>query len=253
MATDTLTLKLRIWRQSGPAAAGGLVDYELGGLSPDMSFLEMLDILNDQLTLAGDDPVAFDYDCREGICGSCGVVIDGIPHGPEPGTTACQLFLRHFNDGATVVVEPWRAKAFPIVKDLIVDRSAFERIMQAGGFISVDTGSAPEANLIPVPKDDAEAAMDAAACIGCGACVAACKNASAMLFTGAKIAHLTLLPQGRPERERRIVPMVEQMEAEDFGACTNEGECMAVCPKEIPVQVISRLNREYVRATLKRL
>jgi len=253
VATQTMKLTLRIWRQPTPDAAGGLVDYELGDLSPDMSFLEMLDVLNDRLTERGDDPVAFDYDCREGICGSCGVVIDGIPHGPEPGTTACQLFLRHFRDGATVVVEPWRAKAFPIVKDLVVDRSAFDRVIQAGGFVSVDTGSAPEANLLPIRKDDAEAAMDAAACIGCGACVAACKNASAMLFTAAKITHLVLLPQGSPERERRVRGMVEQMEAEGFGACTNEGECMAVCPKEIPVQTISLMNREYLRATLKRL
>jgi len=247
-----MTLTLRIWRQPSPEAAGRLVDYELGGLTPDMSFLEMLDVLNERLTEQGDEPVAFDYDCREGICGSCGVVIDGIPHGPEPGTTACQLFLRHFADRATIVVEPWRAKAFPVVQDLIVDRSAFDRIIQAGGFVSVDTGSAPEANLLPVRKDDADAAMDAAACIGCGACVAACKNASAMLFTAAKITHLLLLPQGLPERERRVRGMVEQMEAEAFGPCTNEGECMAVCPKEIPVQTISRMNREFLRASLKR-
>jgi succinate dehydrogenase / fumarate reductase iron-sulfur subunit len=253
VATETMTLTLRIWRQSAPNAAGRLVDYELGGLTPDMSFLETLDVLNERLTERGEDPVAFDYDCREGICGSCGMVIDGIPHGPEPGTTACQLFLRHFADGATIVVEPWRAKAFPVVKDLVVDRSAFDRIIQAGGFVSVDTGNAPEANLVLVPKDDAEAAMDSAACIGCGACVAACKNASAMLFTAAKITHLVLLPQGLPERERRVRSMVEQMEAEGFGGCTNEGECMAVCPKEIRVQTISRMNREYLRAMLKRL
>jgi succinate dehydrogenase / fumarate reductase iron-sulfur subunit len=253
MANDGLTLKLRIWRQRGPESAGRLVDYELGGLLPDMSFLEMLDVLNEQLTLRGEDPVAFDYDCREGICGSCGVMIDGIPHGPEPGTTACQLFLRHFSDGATITVEPWRARAFPVVKDLVVDRSAFDRIMEAGGYVSVDTGSAPEANLTPVPKDAAETAMDAAACIGCGACVAACKNASAALFTGAKIAHLVLLPQGQPERERRVMGLVEQMEREGFGACSNVGVCMAVCPKEISVSVISRMNREYLRATLKRL
>ena len=252
-ANDGLTLKLRIWRQPGPESAGRLVDYELGGLLPDMSFLEMLDVLNEQLTLRGEDPVAFDYDCREGICGSCGMMIDGIPHGPEPGTTACQLFLRHFADGATITVEPWRARAFPVVKDLVVDRSAFDRIIETGGYVSVDTGSAPEANLTPVPKDAAETAMDAAACIGCGACVAACKNASAALFTGAKIAHLVLLPQGQAERERRVVGMVEQMEREGFGACSNEGECMAVCPKEISVSVISRMNREYLRATLKRL
>jgi succinate dehydrogenase / fumarate reductase iron-sulfur subunit len=254
VATETtMTLKLRIWRQRSPAEAGGLVDYAIDGLAPDMSFLEMLDVLNERLTARGEDPVAFDYDCREGICGSCGMMVDGIPHGPEPGTTVCQLFLRHFADGATVVVEPWRARAFPVVKDLVVDRGALDRIIQAGGFVSVDTGSAPEANLLPVRKDDAEAAMDAAACIGCGACVAACKNAAAALFTAAKITHLVLLPQGLPERERRVRSMVEQMEAEGFGGCTNEGECMAACPKEIPVQTISRMNREYVRAVLRRL
>jgi succinate dehydrogenase / fumarate reductase iron-sulfur subunit len=248
-----MTLTLRIWRQPKPEAPGQLVDYKVAHCLPDMSFLELLDVLNDRLTKEGGEPVAFDYDCREGICGSCSMVIDGIPHGPRPGTTACQLFLRHFRDGQTIVVEPWRAKAFPVVKDLIVDRSAFDRIMAAGGFISVDAGSAPEANLIAVPKDDAEAAMDAAVCIGCGACVAACKNASAALFVGAKVAHLVLLPQGHPERERRVLAMVEQMEKEGFGACSNEGECMAVCPKEINVGVISRLNREWARATLKRL
>jgi succinate dehydrogenase / fumarate reductase iron-sulfur subunit len=248
-----MTLTLRIWRQPRPDAPGRLVDYRVDHCSPDMSFLELLDVLNDRLTTDGQEPVAFDYDCREGICGSCSMVIDGVPHGPEPGTTACQLFLRHFEDGQTIVVEPWRAKAFPVVKDLVVDRSAFDRIIAAGGFISVDAGSAPEANMLAVPKDDAEASMDAAACIGCGACVAACKNASAALFVGAKVAHLVLLPQGHPERERRVLAMVEQMEQEGFGACSNEGECMAVCPKEIHVGVISRLNREWARATLKRL
>jgi succinate dehydrogenase / fumarate reductase iron-sulfur subunit len=248
-----MTLTLRIWRQPRPDAEGRLVDYTIEHCSPDMSFLELLDVLNDRLTKEGGDPVAFDYDCREGICGSCSMMIDGIAHGPEPGTTACQLFLRHFHNGQTIVVEPWRAKPFPVVKDLIVDRSAFDRIMAAGGFITVDAGSAPEANMIAVPKDDQEASMDAAACIGCGACVAACKNASAALFVGAKVAHLVLLPQGYPERERRVLAMVEQMEKEGFGACSNEGECMAVCPKEINVGVISRLNREWARATLKRL
>ena len=253
MAHDGMTLTLRIWRQARPDAPGAFADYRLDGCSPDMSFLELLDLLNDRLTREGQDPVAFDYDCREGICGSCSMMIDGVPHGPERGTTACQLFLRHFRDGQTIVVEPWRARAFPVLKDLIVDRSAFDRIMAAGGFISVDTGSAPEANLLPVPKDDAEQSMDAAACIGCGACVAACKNASAVLFVGAKLAHLVLLPQGHPERERRTLAMVEQMEREGFGACSNEGECMAACPKEINVSVISLLNREWARAMLKRV
>jgi succinate dehydrogenase / fumarate reductase iron-sulfur subunit len=253
VAHDGMTLTLRIWRQPRPDAEGRLVDYTIEHCSPDMSFLELLDVLNDRLTKEGGDPVAFDYDCREGICGSCSMMIDGIAHGPEPGTTACQLFLRHFESGQTIVVEPWRAKSFPVVKDLVVDRSAFDRIMAAGGFISVDAGSAPEANMIAVPKDDQEASMDAAACIGCGACVAACKNASAVLFVGAKVAHLVLLPQGHPERERRVLAMVEQMEKEGFGACSNEGECMAACPKEISVGVISRLNREWGRATLKRL
>jgi succinate dehydrogenase / fumarate reductase iron-sulfur subunit len=225
----------------------------LSGVSPDMSFLEMLDVLNEKLILQGDLPIAFDYDCREGICGSCGMVIDGVPHGPLPGVATCQLYMRNFRDGATIIVEPWRAKAFPIVKDLVVDRGAFDRIMAAGGYISVDAGSAPEANEIPVGKDLADAAMDAAACIGCGACVAACKNASAVLFVGAKVAHLALLPQGHPERERRALRMVEQMEKEGFGACSNEGECEAVCPKKISLSNIARLNREYLRASLKRL
>ncbi len=253
MASDRRTLKLRIWRQARPEAAGRFADYTVRDLPPDMSFLEMLDVLNEQLTLAGQDPVAFDYDCREGICGSCGVVIDGVAHGPKRGATTCQQYLRDFRDGAMVVIEPWRAAAFPVVKDLVVDRSAFDRVVAAGGYVSVDTGSAPEANAIPVPKGVADQAMDAAACIGCGACVAACKNASAMLFVGAKVAHLVLMPQGRPERERRVVRMVEQMEREGFGACSNEGECMAVCPKEISVGNIARLNREYVRAVLKGL
>jgi succinate dehydrogenase / fumarate reductase iron-sulfur subunit len=228
------------------------VPYTVRDVSPDMSFLELLDVLNEDLVKRGEDPVAFDYDCREGICGSCAMMIDGIAHGPLPGTTACQLFLRHFRDGATVIVEPWRAKPFPVVKDLVVDRSAFDRIMAAGGFVSVDAGSAPEANTIPVPKDTAEAAMDAAACIGCGACVAACKNASAALFVGAKVTHLVLMPQGQPERERRVLAMVEQAEREGFGACSNEGECEAVCPKGISVAHIARMNREYLRALIAR-
>jgi succinate dehydrogenase / fumarate reductase iron-sulfur subunit len=245
-----MDLKLRVWRQPNRDSPGRFVEYTAKDVSPDMSFLEMLDVLNDQLIGKGEDPIAFDYDCREGICGSCGMMIDGVAHGPEPGVTACQLFMRHFNDGDTITVEPFRARAFPVIKDLVVDRSAFDRVMAAGGYISVDTGSAPEANSIPVPKDVSEQAMDAAACIGCGACVAACKNASAVLFVGAKVTHLALLPQGQAERHRRVVRMVEQMEREGFGACSNEGECQAVCPKEIPVKVISRLNREYLRAML---
>jgi succinate dehydrogenase / fumarate reductase iron-sulfur subunit len=245
-----MTLTLRIWRQSAPGAPGKLVAYTVEHCSPDMSFLELLDVLNDRLTKEGGEPVAFDYDCREGICGSCSMVIDGIPHGPEPGTTACQLFLRHFKSGQTLVVEPWRAKAFPVVKDLIVDRSAFDRIMAAGGFISVDAGNAPEANNLPVPKDDAEAAMDAAACIGCGACVAACPNGAANLFTGAKVAHLNLLPQGQAERFGRTEAMVETME-EYFGSCTNHGECEAACPKSISIDVIAVMNADYLKAKFK--
>lgn len=248
-----LTLKLRIWRQANRQAAGRFVDYTLHDLSPDMSFLEMLDVLNERLVREGQDPVAFDYDCREGICGSCGVMVNGIAHGPAAAVTTCQLYLRNFRDGMTLVVEPWRAAAFPVLKDLVVDRSAFDRIIAAGGFVSVDTGSAPEANGLPVPKAHADRAMDYAACIGCGACVAACKNASAALFTGAKVAHLLLLPQGRLERERRVAGMVAQMEREGFGACSNEGECQAVCPKSIPVDVIQVLAREYARAVLKGL
>jgi len=243
-----MTMKLRVWRQAGPAVPGRLVEYVAHDVSPHMSFLELLDVVNEDLTAKGEDPIAFDYDCREGICGSCGVVIDGVAHGPKAATTTCQLFMRHFTDGAVITVEPWRARGFPIVKDLVVDRSAFDRIVSAGGYVSVDTGSAPEANLIPIPKDTADAAMDAAACIGCGACVAACKNASAVLFVGAKISHMTLVPQGQPERERRVLAMVAQMEKEGFGACSNEGECEAVCPKEISVANIQRLNREYARA-----
>jgi succinate dehydrogenase / fumarate reductase iron-sulfur subunit len=251
-AEPVMTLTLRVWRQPGPAAPGRLVDYTTRAVSPDMSFLEMLDVVNEDLTARGEDPIAFDSDCREGICGSCGLVIDGVPHGPKAATTTCQLFMRHFRDGAVITVEPWRARGFPLVKDLVVDRSAFDRIISAGGYISVDTGSAPEANLIPIPKDVADHAMDAAACIGCGACVAACKNASAVLFVGAKISHMTLVPQGHPERERRVLAMVAHMEKEGFGACSNEGECEAVCPKEISVANIQRLTREYARSMLKR-
>jgi succinate dehydrogenase iron-sulfur subunit len=249
---STMTFTLQVWRQPDSKTAGRFVEYEVRDISPDTSFLEMLDVLNDELIRRGEDPIAFDYDCREGICGSCALMIDGLAHGPLPQTTVCQLFMRHFESGATITVEPWRAKAFPIIKDLVVDRRAFDRIIAAGGYVSVDAGSAPEANETAIPKDVAEKAMDSAACIGCGACVAACKNASAALFTGAKITHLSLLPQGRPERDRRVVTMVEQMQAEGFGPCSNEGECEAVCPKGISVANISRMNREYLFAMLRR-
>jgi succinate dehydrogenase iron-sulfur subunit len=252
MAEETkMTLRLRVWRQPDAKSPGKLVDYEVKGASADMSFLELLDVLNEDLIRRGEDPIAFDSDCREGICGSCSCVIDGVPHGPLPATASCQLFLRHFRDGQTITVEPWRARSFPVVKDLVVDRGAFDRIIAAGGYISIDAGGAPDANDMPVGKDVAERAMDAAACIGCGACVAACKNASAALFVGAKITQLALLPQGEPERARRAKAMVEQMEKEGFGPCSNEGECQAVCPKEISVSVISRMNREYFLASLR--
>jgi succinate dehydrogenase / fumarate reductase iron-sulfur subunit len=247
-----MTLNLRVWRQAGPDAPGRLVSYRAERISPDMSFLEMLDVVNEALIKKGEDPIAFDSDCREGICGTCGMLVNGIPHGPDRGSTVCQLHMRRFRDGDTITIEPWRARAFPVLKDLIVDRSALDRIIQAGGYVSVNTGSAPEANTIPVPRDVAEQAMDFAQCIGCGACVAACKNASAALFTAAKIAHLGLLPQGLPERERRVLRMVEQMDAEGFGSCSNEGECEAVCPKEISIAAIARMNREYLRACLVR-
>lgn len=250
MAAKKITLNLRIWRQDGPEAPGCFEAYRLDGLDTDMSFPEMLDVLNERLTLEGKEPVAFDHDCREGICGSCGAVVDGIAHGPEKATTLCQLHLRHFQDGQTLTIEPFRAKAFPVVRDLVVDRSALDRIIQAGGFISVNTGSAPEANSIPVPQQQAELAMDAAACIGCGACVAACPNAAAMLFLGAKISQLVLLPQGLPERERRARAMVRAMDKEGFGNCSNQRECEAVCPKGISIRNIARLNREFLRAAL---
>ncbi|HWP99211.1 MAG TPA: succinate dehydrogenase/fumarate reductase iron-sulfur subunit [Vicinamibacterales bacterium] len=246
----TLTIHLKIWRQAGPQAPGRLVDYTADGITPDMSLLEVLDVVNERLIARGEDPIAFDSDCREGICGACGFLVNGIAHGPDPATTVCQIHMRRFRDGETLVLEPWRARAFPVVKDLIVDRSAFDRIIRAGGYISVNVGSAPEANTIPVPRPIAERAFEAAACIGCGACVAACKNASAALFTAAKIAHLALLPQGAPERARRVVRMVEQMDAEGFGSCSNEGECEAVCPKEIRLSNIALMNREYLRAKL---
>lgn len=245
-----MRLKLRVWRQPGPDAPGRLVEYDASGLSPDMSFLEMLDVVNERLIEAGDDPIAFDHDCREGICGSCGLMINGVAHGPIRGTATCQLHLRSFSDGQEVVVEPWRAKAFPVVRDLVVDRGALDRIIAAGGYISVRTGGVPDANAIAIPKADADSAMDAAACIACGACVGACPNASASLFTAAKIAHLGLLPQGQPERSRRVLRMVTQMDMEAFGNCTNIGECQEACPKLISIDVIARMNRDYLRAII---
>jgi succinate dehydrogenase / fumarate reductase iron-sulfur subunit len=244
----SLTIKLRVWRQAGPNAPGRLVDYTADGVNEDMSFLEMLDVVNDTLMRQGQDPIAFDSDCREGICGSCGLMVNGVPHGPDPGGTVCQLHMRRFKNGETITIEPWRARAFPIVKDLVVDRSAFDRIIAAGGYVSVNSGSAPEANTLPIARDVAERAMDVAQCIGCGACVAACKNASAALFTSAKVTHLSLLPQGQVERRRRVVQMVDQMDGEGFGMCSNEGECEAVCPKEISIASIARMNREYLIA-----
>ena len=239
---------MRIWRQAGPAAPGRLEDYVADDVSPDMSFLEMLDVVNEGLIRKGKDAIAFDSDCREGICGACSLVVNGIPHGPDRGTTVCQLHMRRFKDGDTITIEPWRARAFPVVKDLVVDRSAFDRIIAAGGYVSVNCGGAPDANAIPIPKEIAEQAMDSAACIGCGACVAACKNASAHLFMSAKISHLALLPQGRVERAQRVISMIEQGDREGFGNCSNEGECEAVCPKEIPISNIARMAREYIRA-----
>jgi succinate dehydrogenase / fumarate reductase, iron-sulfur subunit len=245
-----MRINLKIWRQPGPNQPGRFVDYVTNDVSADMSFLEMLDVVNEALIVKGEDPVAFDSDCREGICGTCGFLVDGIPHGPEPGTTVCQLHMRRFKDGDTLTLEPWRAKAFPVVKDLVVDRSAFDRIIQAGGYTSINVGGAQDANAILIPKRLADNAMDSAACIGCGACVAACKNASAALFTSAKVSHLSLLPQGEVERYSRVVKMVERHDAEGFGSCSNEGECEAVCPKEISITNIARMNREYFRAML---
>ncbi|GAA1777577.1 succinate dehydrogenase/fumarate reductase iron-sulfur subunit [Nostocoides vanveenii] len=242
-----MNLTLKIWRQDGPRARGELVTYQVNDISPDMSFLEMLDVLNERLNAEGTEPVAFDSDCREGICGMCGLMISGDAHGPEK-TTTCQLHMRSFKDGETITIEPWRADAFPIIRDLVVDRSAFDRIIQAGGFISVNTGSAPDANATPVPKPKADRAFMAAECIGCGACVAACPNAAAMLFMGAKITHLGELPQGQPERAMRVQAMVAQHDQEGFGGCTNIGECSAACPKGIPMDVISQLNHDLRRA-----
>lgn len=246
-----MTLKLRIWRQKNAQDQGHLVDYTLPGVSEHMSFLEMMDVLNQQLIDKGEDPVAFDHDCREGICGMCSMMINGMAHGPERGATTCQLHMRKFKDGESITIEPWRAKAFPVLRDLVVDRTAFDRIIAAGGFVSVNTGGTPDGNAIPIPKDRQEVAMDAAQCIGCGACVAACKNASAMLFVSAKIGHLGNLPQGQAERTTRVLRMVEQHDKEGFGHCTNQYECEAACPKEISVAFIAQLNRDYFKATLK--
>ncbi|MGO1974376.1 MAG: succinate dehydrogenase/fumarate reductase iron-sulfur subunit [Propionibacteriaceae bacterium] len=242
-----MNITVRVWRQQNAQTEGKMVSYQVQDVSEHMSFLEMLDVLNEQLTLAGDEPIAFDHDCREGICGMCGVVINGEAHGPQQ-TTTCQLHMRSFSDGAVIDVEPWRAEAFPVIKDLVVDRGAFDRIIQAGGFISAPTGSAPDAHATPVPKKDADHAFDSATCIGCGACVAACPNGSAMLFTAAKITHLGLLPQGQPERDARALGMVAQHDDEGFGGCTNIGECTAVCPKGIPLDNISQLNRDLLGA-----
>jgi succinate dehydrogenase / fumarate reductase iron-sulfur subunit len=246
-----MNLQLKVWRQQNVNTKGNFTDYTVNEISPDMSFLEMLDVLNEQLLGKGQDPVAFDHDCREGICGSCSMMINGKPHGPENMTTTCQLHMRKFNDGDNIVIEPWRASAFPVIKDLSVNRSAFDRIIQAGGFISVNTGNAQDGNTLPIPKPDADAAMDAAACIGCGACVAVCKNASAMLFTAAKVAHLGYLPQGQPERHKRVLRMVHQMDSEGFGNCTNTLDCEAACPKGISADNIAKLNQDYLKAKLK--
>ena len=245
-----MRITLTAWRQTGPDAKGAFETYDVPGVSPDMSFLEMLDIVNERLTLDGKEPIAFDHDCREGICGSCGMMINGVPHGPERGTATCQLHMRKFRDGDVVTVEPWRAAAFPVMKDLIVDRSAFDRIIEAGGYVTAPVGGAPDGNLIPIPKGVADAAMDAAACIGCGACVAACPNGAGQLFTSAKLQHLNLLPQGQAQRWERSIDMVETMEA-FFGSCTNYGECQEACPKEISIDFIAYMNRDYVKAKMK--
>jgi succinate dehydrogenase / fumarate reductase iron-sulfur subunit len=244
-----MNLTLHVWRQASPDAKGGFVKYEAKEISEHASFLEMLDVVNEDLTVAGEEPIAFESDCREGICGTCGIVISGVPHGPPEGIATCQLHMRLFNDGDEIWIEPFRAAPFPVLKDLIVDRSALDRIIQAGGYISVNTGSPQDANDIPIPKDVAELSMDAAACIGCGACVAACPNASAMLFTSAKVEHLNLLPQGDPEKHRRVMQMIEQMDREGFGNCTNHGACQKACPKEISVDFIARLNRDLLKAS----
>jgi succinate dehydrogenase / fumarate reductase iron-sulfur subunit len=246
-----MKLRLRIWRQAGNESPGGFVRYEIDGITPDTSFLEMMDILNEQLCKRGDEPIAFDSDCREGICGMCSMVINGQPHGPLPGTTTCQLYMRHFRDGEEITIEPWRARPFPVIRDLVVDRSAFDRILQAGGYVTVHSGPKPEPNSTPIDPEIVEEALDAATCIGCGACVAACPNGAAMLYTAAKVSHLGLLPQGQPERTSRVLRMVEQMEQEGFGSCRNYAECEAACPKEISIKFIGRMNRDFLRATLR--
>ncbi len=243
-----MNLTLRVWRQKNSTAPGKFVEYKAEDISPDMSFLEMLDVVNESLIKRGEDPIAFDHDCREGICGTCGMVINGVAHGPLPATTTCQLHMRHFRDGQAISIEPWRARPFPVIKDLVVDRSAFDRIIQSGGYISVGTGGTPDGNAIPIPKKDSDLSMDAAACIGCGACVAACKNASAMLFVAAKVSHLNILPQGNAEKDRRVLNMVRSMDQEGFGNCTVMGSCEAVCPKEISLEFISRMNRDFLKA-----
>jgi succinate dehydrogenase / fumarate reductase iron-sulfur subunit len=247
-----MKLTLEIWRQIDANARGAFARHELDGLEPDMSFLEALDVLNERLITRGEAPIAFDHDCREGICGSCGMMIDGVAHGPTRATATCQLFLRHFRDGSVVQVEPWRSKAFPVIKDLVVDRSALDRIVAAGGFVTAATGGAQDGNSTLVPKTDADAAMDLAACIGCGACVAACPNGSASLFTGAKIGHLGMLPQGQPERDQRVLQMVDRADEEGFGGCSWHGECQAACPKEISIDAIARMHHDYLRASLRR-
>ena len=247
--SENINLTLKVWRQKGPEEKGHLEKYEAKEISTDMSFLEMIDVVNEQLTVEGKDPIAFDHDCREGICGMCGTVVNGLAHGPEPATTLCQLHMRHFKDGDTIVIEPFRARAFKVIKDLVVDRSAFDQVIQAGGYVSVNTGQAPEANSIPISPEKAELAMDAAACIGCGACVAACPNASAMLFAGSKISQLALLPQGKPEAAERALSMLKKMDELGFGNCSNKTECEAVCPKEISITNIARFNREYLKAS----
>ena len=248
-----MKLKLRVWRQEGSDKTGSFESHEIDGVSEDSSFLEMLDQLNEQLLAAGQEPIVFDHDCREGICGTCSLTINGFPHGPENSTTTCQLHMRKFKDGDTITVEPFRARAFPVVRDLVVDRSAFDKITQAGGFITARTGSAPDGNAIPIPKDESDGAMDAAACIGCGACVASCKNASAMLFTAAKAGHLNLLPQGQAEKDKRALDMVSAMDDAGFGNCRNYGECSAACPKDISLDFIAKLNRDHAKAKLKKI
>ena len=250
MDNGKMKLNLKIWRQKNGRSKGKMMPYTIEGVSHHMSFLEMLDVLNEDLIKKGDDPVEFDNDCREGICGMCSLVINGVAHGPQRATAVCQLHMRHFKDGQTVTIEPWRAKAFPVLKDLVVDRSSFDRIIAAGGYVSMNVGGAPDGNAIPISKEIADEAMDAASCIGCGACVAACPNASASLFTAAKISQLSLLPQGQPEQKRRVIRMVEQMDAEGFGDCSNHAECEAVCPKEISIGHIARMKREYFKAML---